>query len=156
VRKRLIVPDQQLNEGEEQWLDPAALAEVNVTSESSSHPVEAAIMLDGKGGWRAADTGSQTIRLVFDRPLSLKRIRLVFEEHDQTRSHEFVLGWSSDGSHYHEIVRQQWSFSPPGTVREVEDYRVNLLQVKMLELVIVARDISNNNVIASLEALRLA
>ena len=40
----------------------------------------------------------------------------------------FVLRWSSDvgssGAHSKEIVRQQWNFSPPELVREVEEYQV--------------------------------
>jgi len=35
------------------------------------------------------------------------------------------LRWSSDvGSSLKEIVRQQWNFSPPESVREVEEYQV--------------------------------
>jgi hypothetical protein len=34
-------------------------------------------------------------------------------------------------------VRQQWTFCPPGTTREVEDYRVELDGVTTLELAIV-------------------
>jgi len=31
-------------------------------------------------GWRAADSGTQAIRLIFDEPQRLKRTSLVFEE----------------------------------------------------------------------------
>jgi hypothetical protein len=34
-------------------------------------------------------------------------------------------------------VRQQWNFGPPNSVREVEEYRVELSGVTVLELVIV-------------------
>jgi len=68
----------------------------------------------------------------------VKQISLVFEEKESARTQEFVLRWSSDNENsFREIVRQQWNFSPPETTREVEDYRVELSDVTVLELVIV-------------------
>ena len=63
---------------------------------------------------------------------------LVFEDTENTRTQEFIVRWSPDidGS-FQEIVRQQWNFSPPDSVRETEDYRVELLAVKVFELMIV-------------------
>jgi hypothetical protein len=52
-------------------------------------------------------------------------------------------------------VRQQWNFSPPETIREIEDYQVELLNVTVLELVIVP-DNRRRAVRASLNSLRLA
>jgi hypothetical protein len=67
-----------------------------------------------------------------------------------------VLRWFSDGGHsLREIVRQQWNFSPPETIREIEDYQVELLNVTVLELVIVP-DNRRRAVRASLNILRLA
>jgi hypothetical protein len=107
-------------------------------------------------GWRAAKAGTQTIRLIFDEPQSLRRIRLVFDETETRRTHEFLLRWSADaGDSFREIVRQQWNFSPPETVREVEDYAVELSNVRVLELIIVP-DKSGGKARASLESLRLA
>src|ERR1051326_3531894 len=34
-------------------------------------------------------------------------------------------------------VRQQWNFSPPETIREVEDYRAELASITALDLIIV-------------------
>jgi len=46
--------------------------------------------------------------------------------------------WSGDEGHtFREIVRQQWNFSSPNSIREVEKYRVELFGVTVLELVIV-------------------
>jgi hypothetical protein len=50
---------------------------------------------------------------------------------------------------------QQWNFSPPGTIREAEDYTVNLSDVTMLELRILP-DQSGGTARASLASLRLA
>jgi hypothetical protein len=52
-------------------------------------------------------------------------------------------------------VRQQWNFSPPTTVREIEEYSVNLQDVSVVELEIVPNK-SGGEVRASLESLRLA
>jgi hypothetical protein len=52
-------------------------------------------------------------------------------------------------------VRQQYNFSPPEAVREVEDYDVDLDGVTALELRIVP-DISGGSTRASLAQLRLA
>jgi hypothetical protein len=138
MRKRLITPtSESIRTQSEGWLDVEHAAAVEVTSEDAQCPVESAFVSGDARGWRAAGPGSQTIRLVFDQPQRLKRISLVFEENETARTQEFVLRWSPDGgSSVKEIVRQQWNFSPPESVREVEEYRVDLSGVTVLELII--------------------
>jgi hypothetical protein len=138
MRKRLIdsTPESIRTRGEG-WLDVESAAIVEVTSEDPDCPVESAFISGDARGWRAAAPGSQTIRLVFDQPQRLKCISLVFEENETARTQEFVLPWSPDGgSSVKEIVRQQWNFSPPDSIREVEEYQVELSSVTVLELVI--------------------
>jgi hypothetical protein len=107
-------------------------------------------------GWRAADSGTQTIRLIFDVPQPIRRIWLVFEETEVGRTQEFVLPWLSDGGRsFREIVRQQWNFSSCNTTREVEEYQVELSDVTVLELVIVP-DGRRGAARASLKSLRLS
>jgi hypothetical protein len=90
------------------------------------YPVKAPLVSGEMRGWRAADSGIQTIRLIFDEPQKLARIALLFEETETERTQEFVLRWSPDGGRsFRETVRQQWNFSPPKTIREVEDYGLN-------------------------------
>jgi hypothetical protein len=156
MRKRII------NQGpkgsvpvEHGWLDLERLARVEITSEEPGHPVESALTSGGGPGWQAGEGGIQTIRLLFDEPQALGHIHLVFEELRQERTHEFVLRWSKDGGRtYREILRQQYTFSPPGATREVEEYTVNLDGVDALELIIVP-DISGGDARASLISLRL-
>jgi hypothetical protein len=137
-------------------MDVDRIASVEVSSEESDYPIESALLLEGKRGWRAADPGRQTIRLIFDEPQKLRRILLVFEDTENSRTQEFVLRWSPDIQYSsREIVRQQWNFSPPDSVRETEDYAVELSEVKVLELMIVP-DKSGGEVRASLVSLRLA
>ena len=136
------------------WLDLERLAQVEITSEETGHPIESALTTGGPG-WRAGEAGKQAVRLLFDEPQALKHIHLVFEEGKRERTHEFVLRWSKDGGRsYREILRQQYTFSPPGSTREVEDYTVNLDGVTALELTIIP-DISGGDARASLISLRL-
>ena len=157
MRKRLITPTAaNIRTRGEGWLDVERAAVVEITSEDELCPVEAAFDSGSARGWRAAVPGPQTIRLVFDQPQTLKCISLVFEENEIARTQEFVLGWSSDGgSTVREIVRQQWNFSPPKTIREVEECQVDLSGVTVLELVIVP-NISRGAARASLRSLRLS
>jgi hypothetical protein len=125
------------------WLDLGALAEVQVGSEDPEHPIEHALEPQA-GGWRAAKLGPQTLRLVFDAPQSIRRIRVRFDEPELQRTHQFRLSWSPEAGSapLNEIVRQQWNFSPQGAKQEVENYDVLLDRVKVLQLEIVP-DISS-------------
>jgi hypothetical protein len=157
MRKRLITPiPQNVPLPDEGWLNLDGAAVVEVTSEEKDYPVESALVSKEMRGWRAADSGTQTIRLIFDEPQRLTRIALVFEETEKQRTQEFVLRWSGDGGRsFREIVRQQWNFSPPKTTREDEEYQVDLSGVTVLELTIVP-DISRGSAHASLKSLRLS
>ena len=139
MRKRIVGPSSDgLSASNAPWLDVERHAEIEVTSEDAVHPIESALRPDGRESWRAAEPGAQTLRLRFDDPQRLERIRLVFEERDVARTQEFVLRWSGDdGRTYRDIVRQQYTFSPPDTVREVEDYTVQLEGVTTVELHII-------------------
>jgi hypothetical protein len=141
MRKRVIGEGSQpAARAEEGWLDLETLA-----------------LVEGGGrGWLAAGPGEQVIRLLFDEPQSLTHVRLLFEEESRGRTQEFVLRWPPDGGRtYHEVVRQQYNFSPPGTVGEEEEYRVDLGGVTALELRIIP-DVSGGDARASLKQLRLA
>jgi hypothetical protein len=140
----------------EQWIELAQLATVEITSEDPNFPIESAL-LPGRGpGWRAARTGEQIIRIIFDSPRPLRRIRLEFSEMELERTQEFSLRWAGkpDGP-FTEIVRQQWNFSPHGSTREVEDYQINLNGVSTLELAL-KPDLTPANAVASLDGWRVA
>src|SRR5678815_4157227 len=120
------------------WLDLERLARVEITSESTEHPIESALIPDRGPGWRAAQPGKQTIRLIFDQPVNLERILLRVEEKKQARTQEFVLQWLPKSQQTRrEIVRQHYPFIPPATNQEIEDYSVKLDGVIALELEIV-------------------
>ncbi len=131
MRKRFVTATpatvQARGEG---WFDLEHAAAVEVTSEDKDFPIESALSIERGQGWRAAEPGAPTIRLVFDEPQELKRISLVFEEDEK------------------------WNFSAPTSTREIEDYRVELSEVTLFELTIVP-NISGGVARASLKSLRV-
>src|SRR5262249_39599890 len=157
MRKRIIAQVQNEPPSPDQnWLNVEGLAELEVTSEGADPPIESALLPGRPSGWRAAEPGEQTIRLLFNHPQRLRRIWINFLEPRAERTQEYVLRWSSDsGQSFQEIVRQQWNFSPQGATSETEDHHVELPAVTVLELNIVP-DISGGNAVASLAQLRLA
>jgi len=157
MRKRMITPQTESpSDREQDWLDLDSLTEVELTSEDSEHPIESALIAGSEHGWQAAQSGDQTIRLIFTQAQTIKHIRLLFHESARERTQQFTLRWSDDGGQtYHEIVRQQYNFNPSDSTRELEDYQVELHRVTTLELKIIP-DISGGDAIASLEQLQLA
>lgn len=156
MRKRINRIVQEVASPECNWLNVEDLAEVEITSEDATHPIESALVPGGTSGWRAAAPGDQTIRLLFNHPQELRRIWISFVELETERTQEYVLRWSSDnGQSFREIVRQQWNFSPPNTTNEIEDHHVELSAASILELTI-KPDISSRTAFASLANMRLA
>jgi len=157
MRKRIITPGAQGKIApEENWLELENLAQAELTSEDASHPIESALTPGLGSGWRASEPGRQTVRLLFDKPLRVKRVHLEFQENEQQRTQEFLLQWSSDdGRSWREIVRQHYNFSPPDNSREIEDYEVDLVGLTVLEISI-SPDISGGCAHASIAELRLA
>jgi hypothetical protein len=120
MRKRIISHTFHTPPTEQGWLDLESTAWVEMTSEDEA----SALLRQGGQGWRAAESGIQTIRLIFARPQTLRRISLVFEETQIKRTQEFTLRWSPDGGNsFQEIVRQRWNFSSPDGTRELEGLR---------------------------------
>ena len=145
------------------WRDLERIARVEITSEDTAFPIENALGKKVTTGWRAATTGPQVIRLLFDEPLNIRRILLHFVERSVERSQEFAIYVHSSGSgssnELLEVVRQQWNFSPHGTTEEIEDFHVELSAITMLELRIDpdrSHDPALSQSYASLQSLKLA
>jgi hypothetical protein len=157
MRKRILKSDQTGSNGEldQGWLDLDEIATIEVTSEDPNFPIESVFNPNTGSGWRASENGEQRIRIIFDEPVSLHRIRLRFDEAEAERTQEFTVRWSSvAGGPPKEIVRQRWNFSPAGSRTEVEDYTVDLNAVSVLELII-QPDLGRREAVASLTACRL-
>ena len=131
-----------------------AIAGIAVTSEADDAPVESVLYPDRETGWRAGEPGRQIVRVTFGRPTNIRHIQLTFRESQLTRTQEFTLSCTVPGGERREVIRQQWTFSPQGSTEEVEDYRVTLDDVVVLELAI-NPEISNRGVHASLFRLRI-
>ena len=156
MRKRIIdcVPTTAFSPNHE-WLDLEGLAEVEITSEHAAHPIESALLPVGLrvAGRRARKTDDPHSLCA---PAAATADLDEFSEAETERTQEYVLRWSPDsGQTFHEIVRQQWNFSPHGTTNETEDHHVDLPAVTVLELSIIP-DISRGDAFASLAQLRLA
>ena len=154
MRKRIAAARQIQPSGQsdQNWLDLEQIATVEVTSEDPSFPIESAFASEDESGWRASQSGEQQIRIIFDEPVSLHRIRLRFHEAESERTQEFTVRWlPAAGGLAKEIVRQQWNFSPAGSTTEIEDYAVNLEGVSVLELAI-KPDLGRQEAVATLES----
>ena len=108
------------------WKDIPAIATVLVTSEDAQHPIDN--LFDDRrppGGsrWIAATPGEQTIILAFDTPQLIHRLAIDIEEPDIGRTQEIAVAVSRDGGHtYRELLRQEYTFSPPATTVESEQW----------------------------------
>jgi hypothetical protein len=102
----------------------ADVATVQVTSEEVDHPIDNAFDHNrGPGGtrWIADENGEQTVLLLFDSPQTIRTIGVEVEELAVSRTQELSVSVSSDGGRtYRELVRQEFTFSPPGTSFERE------------------------------------
>ena len=158
MRKRIasLSSDQKESKFHGGWLDLEQIATVEVTSEDPNFPVESVFSASNGPGWRAREKGEQQIRIIFDQPMSVKRIHLKFVETKVERTQEFVIRWASaEGGPTGEVVRQQWNFSPTGSRSEVEDYEVCLDGVSALELAITP-DLEAGDALATLAEWRIA
>lgn len=140
--------------GGEEWRSLAEDVEVELTSEHPDFPIEGALVGDERQPWRADAHGPQTIRLSWPAPITIRRLRFVFEEHGHARTQEFVVRAHTRAG-TREIVRQQFTFSPPGTTVEREEYSTNLEGVACLELAIVPA-IDGSAAVATLGEWRIA
>jgi hypothetical protein len=140
------------------WRELERIARVEISSEDEQFPIEHALGKKETTGWRAAATGPQLIRLHFDEPLNIKRLRLHFVDKAAERSQEFAV-YAGSGPELKEVVRQQWSFSPHGSTEEIEDYTVNLSGITTLEVRIDpdrSHDPKQSQHYASLQSFKLA
>lgn len=158
MRKSVITPTAGSTAStREEWLDLEKIAQVEISSEDVSMPIEHALGKEATG-WKAAGTGPQVIRLQFDVPQAIRRIRLHFVDRTVERSQEFAL-LAGSGAELREVVRQQWSFSPQGSTEEVEDYTVELDGVTTIVLKIDpdrSHDPKSSRTYATLQSMKLA
>jgi hypothetical protein len=143
---------------EEEGLSVPDLADVLVMSESPDYPIHH--VFDGRGGpggtrWVALAPGDQTIVLAFGQPQSIRRVTVEVEEVNSSRTQEMTVAFSRDGGQsYMEVLRQEYTFSPPGRTFEHEEWVIRAANVTHLRLWI-RPDKSGTPAFATLTTLRL-
>jgi hypothetical protein len=122
-------------------MEIASIATVWVTSEAVDHPVDYAFDNHrGPGGshWVAAVPGEQRLILAFDQPQTLRTITVEVEELEVSRTQELQVGISFDGGQtFQTLRRQEYTFSPPGTTFEREEWAISVAGVTHLQVVII-------------------
>lgn len=140
-------------------LDIVNMATVQLTSEDSAHPIENAFNQEhGKGAsyWAAAASGPQTITLVFDQPQAIRKIQLEIEEVEASRTQMLQVSVSHNrGQSFEKVLQQDYTFSPPGTTFQQEDWTVDLEPITHFRLKIIP-DQDHNLAVAKLSSLILS
>ncbi len=140
LRKHLLTEQPMASDPRSEEKDIAAIATVLVTSEAADAPIDYAFDdRRGPGGsrWVAAAPGEQRLILAFDTPQTIRTISLEVEERHVSRTQVLHVSVSSDGGQtYQELRRQEYTFSPPGTTFEREEWAVTVEGVTHLQLVI--------------------
>ena len=138
LRKHLLTERPAAPSGQAREMDIPTLATVFMTSEAAGHPIDCVFDAQrGPGGsrWVAAAPGEQVIILAFDTAQTLHRVTLEIEERTVSRTQELDLSVSCDGGQtYRELRRQEYTFSPPDTTFEREDWALTAEGVTHLRL----------------------
>lgn len=138
LRKEILAAPPKTSAGRAAAKDIARIATVLVTSEDADYPIDH--VFDGSRGrgasrWIAEKPGEQTVILAFDTPQTIGKVVVEVEETDMSRTQEMDVSISGDGGHtYRELLRQEYTFSPPGTTFEHEEWSVNAEGVSHLRL----------------------
>jgi len=128
LRKQILPRPPVESTSFEAGIPVAEVGTVQVTSEQGNHPIDNVFdNRQGPGGsrWIADGPGEQTLILVFDSPQTIRKVSLEVEELWVSRTQELSVSVSSDGARtYRELVRQEFTFSPPSTSFEREVWSV--------------------------------
>jgi hypothetical protein len=158
VRKRLMSEPSSIPAEGRGEIDVARHAILAYSSEDPDHPLEH--LIDGgsgRGGTRwvsARPNTTERIVLEFDQPQRISRLVYEVEEAGQERTQEVRVEVSTDrGRTYHQVLAQDYTFSPDGATFQHEDLRLDLTAVTHLRLTIVPNKGGSGT--ATLTSLRL-
>jgi hypothetical protein len=136
----------------------ANCATIAYSSENPDHPVEH--MFDRQVGpgatrWISARSDvTEQILLEFDKPQNILKLVYEVEERMRERTQEVRVEVSEDeGRTYHQVLVQEFNFSPAGATYQREEQRLNLHQISHLRLRIVPNKSGHGT--ATLTPLRL-
>ena len=118
------------------WMDVLATATVEVSSESDDElfPITAALGHALTNGWRAATTGPQTVRLLFQEPQQIRRIRVHAVDRVSERTQQLRVFAGRSPETLAEVARWEFAFSPRGSTEEMEELAVALDSITVVEL----------------------
>jgi hypothetical protein len=158
LRKRPLEADAAASAHAADEIDIVGCASLAYSSEDPAHPIE--YLLDGRSGpgatrWISARPDTiEHIVVEFDQPQAISRLVYEVDEATRGRTQEVRVEISEDaGRTYHQILVQEYTFSPGGATYQREEQRFNLRQVTHLRLTIVPN--KNGSGTATLTALRL-
>jgi hypothetical protein len=158
MRKRLIREAANSEPRRQGEIDCTKSATVSLTSENPNHPIE--LIFDGVRGpggksWMSARQNvTEQIILEFDEPHSLRRIEYEVEEGELERTQKILLEASQDrGATYHQLLVQDFTFSPGGATFQREQIQVDIPGTTNLRITVVPNVGGSGH--ASLSSLRL-
>jgi hypothetical protein len=158
LRKRQLEADGVTRARAADEIDIVSCATIAYSSEDPAHPVEH--LLDGRSGpgatrWISArPDATEQIVVEFDQPQTISRLAYEVEEAMCERTQEVRAEISEDGGRtYHQILVQEYTFSPAEATYQREEQRLNPRQVSHLRLTIVPN--KNGSGAATLTSLRL-
>ena len=138
LRKQLLTTKPLVPDPSVSGKDIAAIATVLITSEAPQHPIDRVFdgnREPGASRWIAGQSGEQQVILAFDDPQTIRKCVVEIDEPDVSRTQEMAVSVSTDGGRsYRELLRQEFTFSPPGTTRELEEWTLNASGVTHLQL----------------------
>jgi hypothetical protein len=104
------------NTADVDWLDLDAVADVTISAQGKR-------LAGAHSRWSADCQGEQMIEIRFRQPIAVRRLRVISTEADQFRTQEMTV-WACvhRGERHHDVVRQQFNFSPNGAAEEIEEY----------------------------------
>lgn len=158
VRKRLLDDARLLPASIKAELNVTAGATIGYSSEVPEHPIDNVFDgRDGPGGtyWESPQENRAEVLLIeFDQPQNISRLIFEVEERQSERTQEIRLEASCDsGIQFHQLLVQEFVFSPAGATFQREDLRMSLSGVSHLRLTIVPN--KNGSGRARLTSLRL-
>jgi len=158
MRKRLMSERVSHCAGRPHEIDVASLATFRYSSESPLHPLEH--LIDGRCGsggtrWTGAHADSiEYIELEFEPPQEISRLIYEVEECHVARTQQVCVEVSVDhGRVYHEVLRQDYNFSPKGATFQHEELTLEPRPLTHVRLTIVPN--KDGSGIATLTSLQL-
>ena len=114
------------------WTDLEKVARTTIGSKGGRQRLVAS------GSWSAEQPGEHIIDIQFHAPVTLRRLRVVFEETAMARTQELTV-WVAlhRGEPHKEIVRRTYTFNPVSSTHAVEDHACQVEQVSSITLRIV-------------------